>query len=119
MLRVGSACLVLLAAAVTMSACDSDSSAAKPGSTKEACNEVQHEIDLAQALQQGETPSNPRGEIQRLSSFRPNAPSEISLNYSQMETIIVDHLEHTMPDPPAVVVTANLDKLVSWKSAHC
>ncbi|MGW3540406.1 hypothetical protein ACWDNI_07630 [Nocardia niigatensis] len=116
---VGSACLVLLATAVTLSACGSDGSKAKPGSTGDACTEVQHEVDLVRALQQGETPSDPQGEIQRLNSFRPNAPTEVSLLYSQMDTFVVQHLEQTKPDPPAMFLEANLDKLASWKSAHC
>ncbi|WP_067721366.1 hypothetical protein [Nocardia yamanashiensis] len=119
MSRVGSVCLALVATAVTLSACGSDSSAADSGSTGDPCTEVQHEIDLVKALQQGATPSDPQGEIQRLSSFQPKAPTEVSRYYSTMKTYVVNHLERTVPDPPAAVLAANLDELANWKGAHC
>lgn len=118
MLRVGSACLVLLATAVTVSGC-SGGSETEQSSAGDACTEVQHEIDLVRALQQGETPSDPQGEMQRLNDFRPKAPAEISRYYSTMQTYIVNHLERSVPDPPAVVIAANLEGLTGWKGTHC
>ncbi|MGW4245181.1 hypothetical protein [Nocardia sp. NPDC004722] len=145
MYRTSGACLALLAATVVLSACGSSTTPAAQGTTSvpaagapaatsaaptstvaqagsggDACTEVQYEIDLSHQLQQGQEPADPQAAIARMRDYTYSAPHEILVNYTQVETLIYGHLEHRGQDQiHSDAMTALLDKLTQWKSAHC
>ncbi|MEC3914967.1 hypothetical protein [Nocardia sp. CDC160] len=95
-------------------------SSVQAGGTGDACTEVQYEIDMVHALQQGQEPGDPHAVELRLSSYREHAPTEVIANYSQLNAVIYGHLEHKGQDQiNTPVVDALVGKLSAWKSSHC